>query len=279
MFSNFDVSIKFKTISVEGKKVQTYSIGEGDSIVISYPPFPHSGLIYSLFMLHQSKPNIKFITFDLPGWVGMTESDKTGEFDLKQIERITKEIIKDYKISEFGVLGYSFGGILAIKTARRYNHRITKIALVSAVINGQLTTSSKDYKRIEMVEKLGLANVSKYYLQSRFRKYSKSLLEDGVPAPFLQWYQSMMANIDGRALFQSIKILFTGDFTSDFMKLPEVPLLIVNSKNETKYFRQQAAYLRRLVKGESSLYLTGEHEDFILHPKKKVVKQLINFFS
>jgi pimeloyl-ACP methyl ester carboxylesterase len=279
VFSNFDVSIKFKTLTVDGKKVQTYSIGEGDSVVISYPPFPHSGLIYSLFMLHQEKPNIKFITFDLPGWVGMTEPESHGDFHLDDISRITKAIIHEYKIKEFGLLGYSFGGILATRTAHRYKNRVTKVALVSTVINGTLTSSTKDYKKIEFVEKLGLANISKYYLQSRFNKYKKSLIDDGVPIPFIEWYASMMNNIDPKALFESINLLFKGDFTRDFQKLPNVPLLIVNSKTETRYFRQQAEYLRRLIKGESSLYLTGEHEDFLLHPKKKVVTQVINFFS
>jgi len=279
VFSNFDVSIKFKMIRVEGKNVQTYSIGDGNTNVISYPPFPHSGLIYSLFMSYQKKHNIRLITFDLPGWVGMTDSNNLGKFDLDDIAKITKAIIHEYKLKEFGILGYSFGGILATKTARRYNHRVTKLALVSTVINGHLTTSTKDFKKIKIIKKLGLENISKYYLQNRFKKYSKSLLNDGVPEPFIQWYKSMMNNINSKALLESLETLFQGDFTEDFKKLPSVPLLIINSKNETKYFRQQAAYLRRLVKGESSLYLTGEHEDFILHPKKKIVIQVINFFS
>lgn len=285
MINGFDVNIQFKNIQDGEDQIQTYSIGNGPNIIFSLPPFPHSGLIYSMFVMHYEEFAKKFtlISFDLPGWIGMTylKSVKSSEekSEMKTIIKLATRVLKEYKVKDFSLLGYSFGASVAVSIANKFPTRIKKIGLVSAVLKGDLTVDSKDYKTINFIDKFNLYGASKVYLLSKLNKYTKALREDGIPDPFLQWYSAMLKNIDTKILLLSIKALFKGDFTNELRNLPKVPILVVNSKNETKYFRQQAAFIRRQLEGEASLYLTGEHQDFVLHPKKRVVKQLMAFYG
>ena len=89
----FNLNCNFRTILVDGKKVQTYSVGEGKKVIFSFPAYPHSGLIYMLFMLKYDLSKVKLITFDLPGWVGTTERfSEDGSFDVDILIKIAKAI-------------------------------------------------------------------------------------------------------------------------------------------------------------------------------------------
>jgi pimeloyl-ACP methyl ester carboxylesterase len=277
MFSNFDVSIKFKTITVDDKSVQTYSIGDGDSVILSFPPFPHSGLIYSLFLLKYPKEDVRIISFDLPGWIGMSEDSSLNNYSEEALMKVVDEVIKIYKLKKFSVLGFSYGGVIATKTAVKYPSRVKKISLVSPIVNGPLAHDTDDYKKISLIKKLSMQKLSKLYIKYRFKKYSRSLINDGIPKPFIEWYRSLIKSIDEYYLVDSLLTIFENDFTHLFEKIKDIPILVVNSRDETRYFRVQARYLRRLLDGEDSYYIHGSHEDFILHPKKKNIEMIINF--
>lgn len=285
MINGFDVSIEFKTIQKGKDQIQTYTIGNGPNVIFSLPPFPHSGLIYSMFVIHHEEfaKKFKLISFDLPGWIGMTDinsKDSVAEsVEMDFIVELSKAVLKEYKVKDFDLLGYSFGASVAVSIANKMPNRIKKIGLVSAVLKGDLTENTNDFKKISLIDKLNLHGAGKVYLKNRMKKYVSALRDDGIPDPFLQWYQAMAENIDTKSLLESIKLIFKGDFTEELRNLPNVPILVVNSKNETKYFRDQARYIRNSLEGEASIYLTGQHEDFVLHPKKRVVKQLMSFYG
>lgn len=44
--------------------------------------------MYILFMLKYDLTKVRLVTFDLPGWIGMTEAfDKKGYFDIETIKK------------------------------------------------------------------------------------------------------------------------------------------------------------------------------------------------
>lgn len=128
-----------KVLRFRGKKIQTYTFGSGKNIILAMPSYPHSGLIFTIFWLFAQKMDAKFITFDMPGWIGKSENVFKGwQYDMATIIEIVDQIIKSYKVKNFSLLGYSFGTATATCVAAKYRERVKKIALVSPVINGKI---------------------------------------------------------------------------------------------------------------------------------------------
>jgi hypothetical protein len=64
-----------------------------------------------------------------------------------------------------------------------------------------------------------------------------------------------------------------------FNKLLDKKVLVVNSKDETEMFKTQAAFIRRLLKQEESLFIHGNHEDFVLKGDHTAAKHVLRFLS
>lgn len=276
----FSLNCNFRTILVDGKKVQTYSVGEGKKVIFSFPAYPHSGLIYILFMLKYDLTKVKLITFDLPGWVGTTERfSQDGSFDADLLIKIAKAVIKEYRVDKFNVLGFSFGSYLALLIANIYKDRVKKIVLVSPVINSSIARKSKDGLKIRILKYTGLYFLVKPYIFYRFEQYSKALIGQGIPEQFIYLYRNMMGKIQTKYVFRSIYYLFFSDNIQLLKEVSDKEILIVNSKTETPYLRKQSWYVRQILENEKSLYLKGNHEDFILYPQKKVVSKIVKFLT
>ncbi len=174
-------------------------------------PF-YSGLIYILFMLKYDLTKVRLVTFDLPRWIGMTEAfDKKGYFDIETIYRIAEEIIKEYKMEKFNVLGFSYGLLLALMVANIYSDRVERVALVSPIVKSSLAIKSADALKLKFLKYSHLYFLIKLYVRWRFSIYNKPLLEEGIPSQFLYSYGKMMDGIQPRYLFQSLYHLFFSD--------------------------------------------------------------------
>jgi pimeloyl-ACP methyl ester carboxylesterase len=279
MISNkFSLDCDFRTISVNGKGVQTYSIGSGPKIILSFPAFPHSGLMYALFLLNYDLSKVRLITFDLPGWIGSTEQfDDKGKFDVEDLIEIIDAVIKEYNLDKFNVLGYSYGSFLAIMTASRYIDRVDKIALVSPIVRSNLAEKSIDGLKLKVVKNTRSYFLLRAHISHRFNLYKKSLIQNGIPEQFIYSYEQMMKNVKSRYLFESLYHLFFSDSSYLLKEISDKQILVASSKDETRYFRQQSGYIRHMLESEKSIYLDGGHHDFILHPQKDVVKKIVNF--
>src|SRR3972149_5174458 len=98
-----------KDIQYQGHNVQTYALGSGQTTVFSFPSFPHSGLMYMWFLNHYDLSKIRFITFDLPGWIGHSDNFfEQQPFKMPTLINLAKTILRDYQIKEFNLIGYSF---------------------------------------------------------------------------------------------------------------------------------------------------------------------------
>jgi len=266
-------------ISYKGHYIQTYSFGSGENIIFSFPSFPHSGLYYVWFAQHYQKHNIKFITFDLPGWIGYSENFLHNEkFSIDEYVEIAKEILKDYKVKEFSVVGYSFGGMLGIKLASDWKDKVRNVVIVSTIINGNIVNSRTAFL-IRLAKRLKAYSNLESIIKRKFKALSKILLSKDYPSNTLNLYQDMLSHIDGKVMLESAYQLFSSDWTHYLLDIKDKKIMVVNSKDETRMFRQQAEYIRRHLGGEKSFYLHGTHDDFILNPKKEVVEKVINFLD
>ncbi|MEO6728688.1 MAG: alpha/beta hydrolase [Candidatus Dojkabacteria bacterium] len=277
--SSFDYSKH--TTTYKGFNIQTYSFGTGEKVVFSFPSFPHSELYYLWFLTHYDPSKVRFITFDLPGWAGYSEDMfRNRDFNIDEYVDIAKQILKDYKVEEFSVIGYSFGGAMALKLAADLKNQVKKVVLVSSVINSNLIGRFHTFKLINIVHYLKYYSVLKTMIIRKMREVSKVLIiEESVPEVFLEMYSDMVAHLDPRVIAESIYQLFTSDYTKYLEDIKDKEILIVNSSQEDKIFRVQAEYLRKSLQNEKSLHIHGSHDDFILRCKADVVKDVINFLT
>jgi pimeloyl-ACP methyl ester carboxylesterase len=277
-YDNLGLDIQGKVVRHDGRRIQTYSIGSGENVILCLPPFPHSGIIYSLFMLKNVNPNTRLLTFDIPGWIGHSESNHGMERDpIEEMTEIAESVLSEYTITNFNLLGYSFGGAVAIHLANKDKNRIKRIALVSTIVNSDLTKGSKDSKALSIADKLKLHFFMRYYLKYRFGLYYKPLMNTGVPEEFLKMYKGMINTVSTKYVLESLKELFLGDRREELRNISDIPMLVVNSKSETGYFRKQAGCIRHILGDEKSIYMEGNHEDFLLYPNGETVKQVIRF--
>ncbi len=268
-----------KLIPYKGYGIETYVIGSGEKTVLSFPSFPHSGLYYLWFLNHYNLDRVRFITFDLPGWIGYSENlfKETKQVDIEDYISIAKEIIKTYNLKEFSLLGYSYGAALAIRLAHECQDEVKNVVLVSSVFDSKIIQKTKEIRFLKLIKRLKMYELLKLLVYHRWKLLKYVLLKEGLPANYLNLYYSMMLQVDPRVITESLDALFSIDWSNYLESLENKRLLIVNSRTESKMFRKQAELLRRRFPEGKSLYLSGHHDDFVLRPKSEVVRQVVNF--
>lgn len=275
----FKFDYRKHTTLYKDSSIQTYEFGTGEKVVFSFPSYPHSGLYYLWFLTHYDTSKVRFITFDLPGWTGYSDNVFQGrEFSIDEYVDIAKVILRDYKVERFSVIGYSFGGALALKLASDLKDKVDKVVLVSSVINSKLIDRINITRLIKTAHFLKYYSILKRIVLRKMREVNSVLImESSIPPVFLNMYSDMVRQVNARVITESIYQLFTSDYSKYLENIKDKDILIVNSMNEDRMFRIQAHFLRNFFKNEKSLHIVGTHDDFILRCKEEVVKDVINF--
>ena len=93
-------------------------------------------------------------------------------------------------------------------------------------------------------------------------------------------YETLIAQSDSRVIFDSLYKLFNSDYSDYVRQIPPEKVIVVSSKGEDPYLRKQAEHVRRILDGEQTAFLEGDHQAFILDPKSdsvnKVLKMLLD---
>jgi len=264
-----------ETISYHNNLIQTYSFGDADKVIFSLPSYPHSGLSYIFFTQYYDPAKFRFITFDIPGWAGLSQNIFKGkEFDIDLIINIAIKVLENYHVETFSLIGYSFGSAISVKLAKTLGNRITSLVLVSPFINSNLLTRNKEKTVINFAYKHKLGKLIKMYVLRKFKTYDLKT----YPEQLIKLYYFFLKNADSKVLLDSIHWLFNANLEADLSALKIIgEILIVNSKTETLYFREQSRFIRTKLAAEDSLKISGNHEDFLLKPKSAIVKKVLEF--
>lgn len=267
-----------RRINYKGQEIQTYSFGTGKKKILSLPSFPHSGIYYILFTQFYDPTQFQVITLDIPGWAGWSDNIfKNKKYDPQEYINVLKLIIKEYSLNKFNLIGYSFGGALAIELAAMEPKRINNLAIVSTIIKGDLLNRSPQKFRLHLAKVLHQEHRLRNYLLKVFDSYQQ-VVEDNYNATMFQQYKSMIEQSDQKVLFESLYWLFNTDLTKYLEKIKGIEnILIVNSKNEPEIFRKQMEYIRRNLNTENTIKISGQHEDFVLQPKAENIKEVLEF--
>lgn len=266
----------------KGYRIQTYSFGNGPKTVLALPSFPFSGLYYLWFLRCYRLKTVKFITFDIPGWAGdSTNLFAKRKFTIREVVELANYVLAEYQVKHFSILGYSFGGAIALKLLARLPNQVKKIVLVSAVVKGKSIRSRSLLRLAFLAEKLNLLLIVKWFFLNRLRLACLSLSTNGIPQDYLDQYRLLFDKLDFKTMMEALHELVNTDCQAelDLINKLKLPITIVNSRDELQLFKKQAAYLRRQLQHEKSLYLEGSHNDFIIQPTTSTVKRVIDLLS
>lgn len=273
-------SYSAQRIEYKGKAIQTYSFGEGDKVIFSFPSFPHSGLYYLFFTKFYPKNNYRFITFDLPGWAGWSDNIFDKEpFSMELLVDIAQEVLDHYKVKDFSLIGYSFGGALALRLAAVQYNRLNKLVLVSPVAFGSVANKNRTVQLVKLAYKYKMTKTMRVVLDWMFY-HAIPGLKDLIEPRLLNMYIAMYKEADKNVILESAYKLFTTDHHLELQKIVgKLPIMVINSVDEKPLFRRQAEYIRRFLSNEMSYKLRGTHDDFILRPTSHAVSKVMDFLT
>ncbi|MFC1780236.1 alpha/beta hydrolase [Patescibacteria group bacterium] len=273
-----------KFIKVNGLKICTYVFGSGKKDVLLLPSFPHSGIYYTFLFsdfVDFKRYDYRYITLDFPGWIGKSERFPDEEnYSIEQVLDIVKGVLKHYKIRKAHILGYSFGGAVTLKLIDELSSLTDKIALVSPFFNATISQKEFFVYITRVCKKLKLYplyfSINRRMIQACVRR---ALKIDNLGEEYVNQYLDLVKNLDKYNLLNSINEIFCSDLSPALKELNNKKVLIISSRDEYKFIRKQAEFVRRKLDSEISLFFKGPHENFIVNPSKKLVKQILNFFN
>lgn len=273
--------VEYGHVKYKGKRIQTYTFGHGTNVVLCLPPYPHSGIIYLNLAKYNLHRNLKFVSFDIPGWVGNSENIFVEkDFDILDIVEICDAIVDQFELEKFSILGFSFGTSIEALYAATSVDKIKSLVFISPLINSRVDAKDRNSKIVRTIFPFKPGNLLKGYVMSRYKYlYSKVMLQNGMPLEMIKEYGRFIQNASPKVLLQSLFYLFQNTYGKLVYKFKDKPILIINSRNETPMFRKNAAFLRANVIGEESLFIHGAHEDFLLKPNPKVYEQIFTFLA
>lgn len=269
-----------KKIFVRNKWIQTYRFGEGERTVLVLPSFPHSGLYFAWLFAKHDLSKLRVIAFDLPGWVGESDDYKKDEkYNIEDVLEIAHAVVNHFRPNDLRILGYSFGASIGLRLACELGKIVKKLILVSALVFGDTLHNNEFYPVVKRLKRFSLGFLIKYHVESVFRKYKTILQKEGLNGEFLENYKKLIGKSDSRILLESIYSVFFTDMSSYLRELRGVKIMVVNSTDENKMFREQAKMIRLKLNNEESIHIHGGHSDFVLKPNDEVINHIIHFLS
>jgi esterase/lipase len=215
----------------------------------------------------------------MPGWGGLSHNIfENKPYDFYENVEIAKEVLKYYDIDRFSLIGYSFGGSMAIKLAIEMAHRLDKLVIVSGIVDYKVIENEPFRKIILLLKQLNAGWFIKYKVMSEINRYIR-VLSNYIDREILLEYRDMMSKSNPRILMESVFALFNVDLRKEIsvIKSNQPPILIVNSDTEDKIFEKEADFLAKELNVENRYHITGAHDDFILRPKSETVQKVMEF--
>ena len=157
---------------------------------------------------------------------------------------------------------------------------VKKLVLVSAFVDGNLNPQGTISKLLKYLHKLKWGWLLKIYVRLRFRIYEDCLRKEGFSESGTKYYERLVARCDGTVLLQSISSLFNSDWTDYLRRLRgSRHILVISSKDESGFLKAQSEHIRRELEHEKTMFIHGNHEDFLLKPNTEVVKAVVDFMT
>lgn len=204
-----------------------------------------------LTSLFENYYNLHF--YNLPGFCG-TPEPKKHSYDVEDFAADLNSWLQSNKIAPDAILGYSFGGAVALCHKVNFNSK-TKIILVSPALKRKETLKSFLAKYLKTITPQIFSKSFKHVYQSVFSKYYN------LGTPFLKASYDKIARRDLRPLLTQVK--------------PEEVLLIFGDSDTST----PSTYLKNYTnKDNIKIIKNGDHEIGVTHPRE-ITNQINTFLN
>ncbi len=199
-----------ETLLIHGWDPQFYNnnVGENATDDIAWRHRP------DLIRLLSKKYSLNY--FNLPGFCGVPEPDKE-EFNVEDFTDSFADWIEKSKEKPKVIIGYSFGGVVALDYKARYDNSIPTILISPALYRGE---SAK----------------------SRFAHLAKNVIPEGISEPLKKYYQYLFSRYYRNGtpfLRESYDLIVRRDMTPELKKIdPRSLLLIYGSEDSVTPWKQ-----------------------------------------
>jgi len=263
--------MNFHFKNINDIKIAYKDVGKG-KVIFCLPPFPSSSASFIPF-INKVKKQFRVIALDLPGFGGYSSLPEKN-FTLNQYLKIIEKFILSFKLKKYYLLGYSFGGALAINIVKRKSIIPQKLILVSAFYDGKDVFKYKPYiKYLRFFKKIkaksllnnlyttlmnNLIKVTSYqdYIKIKNENYTKQLFKENKNMSLSASY----------CLMEQLKESYVNDFFYD------IPTLVIYSENDLVFIKKQMEILSKNPKITSYFVKDADHRHFFFKVKKSVNK-------
>lgn len=262
---------------INGNKLSYKDIGNG-SVIFCLPPFPSSSTSFIPF-INKVKKQFRVIALDLPGFGGYS-SLPNKDFTLDQYIEIIEKFIQSFKLKNYFLLGYSFGGTLALNIVKRKIVIPKKLILVSAFYQGEDLFKQRAYlKRLKFLKNIPAKsffnNLYTWFLEysikiTSFKDYIK-IKNDPFVKQLFKEFKNMSVSTSYR-LIEQLK-----DFNIDNV-FQDIPTLIIYSEHDILFIKKQMEDLSKNLRIKSYFVKDADHRHFYFKVEKSA-DQIINFLK
>jgi proline iminopeptidase len=266
-----------KMITIDGKyKVWTKQIGNGKIKVLLLhggPAMTHE--YWECAESYFPKAGIEFIEYDQ---LGSYYSDQPADTTLWRLPRFVEEVEQVRKalgIDSFYLLGHSWGGILAMEYAHKYQQHLKGLIISNMVAsmdsylvyNGKLRAmmNADTLAMLKSYEDKGDYNNPKYYASVIHNYYDQHILRmDPWPEPVKRTFEHLNSEIyvqmQGPSEFKTGGNLMGWDFW-DKLKDLSIPTLCIGGHYDTMDPNQMKEMSERVQNGRFLYCPNGAHMD------------------
>lgn len=205
-----------------------------------------------------SDKGFKVIIPDLPGF---GQSDKLSKtWTDNDYVKWFEEFIKNLNIDNFNLLGYSFGGALAVKISVKYSQRVQKLFLVAAAVIRKKTTKKSFFEKISKFVKL-------FYFLPYYDFFRKAIYKFIIRKSDYVYTEGIM-----RATYLNV---VTEDILHH-LNFIKVSTIIIWGDNDQSVPIEDAKLINEKIKNSKLIIIPGA--DHLIHKKmpKILAKEILN---
>jgi len=241
-------------------------------LIFCFPPFPMSSSAFLPF-IESIKDTHRVIAIDLPGFGGYSKF-KCKNISLNKLIKSITLFIQSFKIKDYFFLGYSYGGMIALKLMEDGQLKPKKAVLVSTFYDGsEIIKFQPLIKKLDFIEKLKIKNIFngvyafllEYYVKIRdIKKYFKLKDNPEVNKIFLE-NKTISLPISYKLIKEATSILIRNPYKN-------IPLLIVYADGDMPFIIKQMKYLSKKYYQQYIMLKNANHRHFFFEIDKSIKK-------
>tara|TARA_S200000501_G_scaffold148067_1_gene139700 strand:- start:291 stop:1097 length:807 start_codon:yes stop_codon:yes gene_type:complete len=253
-------------------KTAYIDIGDHENVVI---------LVHGLGMNHEMwnaqikelSKNYRVVAYDL---IGHGQSlDPVGNIDLNLFSNQVLEIADNLKITQFGLIGFSLGGMIVRKFAIQYSNKLWALGILNSPYKRDEKATMLVQKRVNQVRKFGPEVTVNDAIERWFSKNFQQKNPD-----FIKLVQSWILSNNKVVYSKIYQLLVDGVQELQGLKIPiDCPSIVMTGDHDFGNSPEMSERIASQIKNSKLVILKGLKHMALAEDPTQVNKILLKFLS